>query len=268
MLKLRSIFATVLILCGALLGVIIVAYFVSTWLAGAAKIVAAPPTVELAIAHTPTATLTPTLEPATATITETFSAPRLNPSPTSTSARRATATASVTPSPSPSPTPTTTPAPVGALSAPQRIVIKKINADVQIVSMRWTAFVRDGRWQSQWDVPKNDVGHIFDTANPGERGNVVLAGHNNLYAAVFKKLYTLNPGDEIEIHNRQKKRFLYRVVESYIVAEEGQPIAKRLENARVMEPTQDARLTIISCWPEWSNVYRAIIIAKLIGTLN
>ncbi|OQZ00098.1 MAG: hypothetical protein B6D41_00325 [Chloroflexi bacterium UTCFX4] len=271
--KLRPVLAALLVFFGVFLAVFVGLSFLLNWRAGVSKIVDAP-TIELAVAPSPTVTLTAArpLDTPTAPLTETF-IPLALPSSTVaiTRANTAAPTPSRTPTVSPTatlPLPTITPARTGQLSAPQRIVIEKINVDAKVVPMRWSAYVANGRWQSQWDVPKNDAGHIYDTPNPGERGNVVLAGHNNLYAAIFKKLYTLEPGDEIKIYNSARQGFVYRVVQSFIVAEEGQSLAKRLENARVMDPTQDARVTIISCWPEWSNEYRAIVIAKLVGAVN
>lgn len=271
--KLRIVFAALLIFFGVALALFIGMSFLSSWSVGAAKIAQEPTLAlgaELSSTTTPSATLTffpPTVSPTKTDLRQ------MHPSSTAATTRAITAAPTPSPLRTASPTlvvatPTITPAPVGKLPAPQRIVIEKINVNAKVVPMRWSAYVADGRWQSQWDVPQNDAGHIYDTPNPGELGNVVMAGHNNLYAAIFKKLYTLNPGDKVEIYNSAGQGYLYRVVESYLLAEEGQPPAKRVENAKVMNPTNDARLTLISCWPEWSNEYRAIVIAKLVGRVN
>jgi sortase A len=157
---------------------------------------------------------------------------------------------------------------VGRLARAVRIVIPKIHIDSPVVEMGWTIVQEGGESIAEWNVPDSQVGHSIGTANPGERGNVVLSGHNNLFAAVFRKLYTLAPGDEITLYNSSGQGFVYRVAQSYIVKEAGQSLAQRQANASVLLPTKDARVTLTSCWPETSNTHRAIVIAVLSGEVQ
>ena len=163
------------------------------------------------------------------------------------------------------PPPPTLP-PVGRLSKPVRVVIPQIGVDSTVVAMSYKLVPDDsGQLNAIWNVPDSQVGHAINSANPGENGNVVLSGHNNLFARVFRKLYTLKPGDEITLYNAVGQAFLYRVNQSYIVPEAGASEQQRLANAGVLLPTSDARLTLTSCWPETSNTHRAIVIAALEG---
>ncbi len=214
---------------------------------------------------TPLPTVTRTVTPsASPTQLETRATQTTRPLGTRTPTRRA-ATATYALTPSPSPVPAWYGAPIGSLSRAARIFIPTLNVDAPILEMGWKDTLLDGKLVTDWDVPLNEVGWSLNSANPGERGNVVMAGHNNLGTAVFKKLYTIKEGDEIIVTNAAGTSFLYRVALSYIVAERDVPMAKRLENAKSMQPTNDARLTLISCWPEWSNSHRAIVIARLVG---
>ncbi len=216
---------------------------------------------------TPLPTVTRTVTPSASPIRlETPTAPVARPSRTSTPTRTA-ATATRTSTPSPSPIPASYGAPIGSLPRAARIRIPTLDVDAAVLEMGWKETLLDGKPVTDWDVPLNEVGWALNSVNPGERGNVVMAGHNNLGTAVFKKLYTLKEGDEITVTNAAGTSFLYRVALSYIVAERDVPMAKRLENAKVMQPTNDARLTLISCWPEWSNSHRAIVIARLVGEI-
>ena len=43
------------------------------------------------------------------------------------------------------------------------------------------------------------VGHMVDSAHPGEPGNVVLAGHRITHGEPFRRLPDLQPGDEVVI---------------------------------------------------------------------
>jgi sortase A len=46
-----------------------------------------------------------------------------------------------------------------------------------------------------------------------------------------------------------------------ILPERDQPIEVRLANARYIQPTDDERLTLITCWPYESNTHRVVVIA-------
>jgi sortase A len=154
--------------------------------------------------------------------------------------------------------------PVGSMSRPVRIVIPVLHLDAPVTEMLRDVLTENSAQVSDWQVPKYQVGHAAGSANPGERDNVVMSAHNNLYNALFRKLYTMRPGDEITVYNAAGAAFLYRVAQSYIVQEVGVSFEQQVANAQVMLPTQDARLTLISCYPENNNTHRAIVIAQLI----
>jgi sortase A len=158
--------------------------------------------------------------------------------------------------------------PAGSMSRAVRIVIPVLHLDARVVEMPDTVVMENGEQVSDWQVPKYEVGHAVGSANPGERDNVVMSAHNNLYTALFRKLYTMKPGDEITLYNAAGAAFLYRVFQSYIVQEVGVSFEQQVANAQVMLPTQDARLTLISCYPENNNTHRAIVIAQLLDLPN
>ncbi len=47
-----------------------------------------------------------------------------------------------------------------------------------------------------------------------------------------------------------------------ILPDRGQPDEVRRENARWIQPTEDERITLTTCWPYTSNTHRLIIVAK------
>lgn len=154
--------------------------------------------------------------------------------------------------------------PTASSSRPIRIIIPVLNLDATVTEMQQNVVIENGAQVSDWQVPKYDVGHAAGSANPGERGNVVMSAHNNLYTALFRKLYTMKAGDEITLYNAAGRSFLYRAAQSYIVQEVGVSFAQQVANAQVMLPTKDSRLTLISCYPENNNTHRAIVIARLL----
>jgi sortase A len=80
------------------------------------------------------------------------------------------------------------------------------------------------------------VGHLADTALPGESGNVVLAGHRDTF---FRPLKRVHAGDAITLKTRDGD-FKY-VVESTAVVP---PSA-----VHVLQPAAGRTLTLITCFP-------------------
>jgi sortase A len=50
-----------------------------------------------------------------------------------------------------------------------------------------------------------------------------------------------------------------------ILPEKYQEIDVRMDNARWILPSDDERLTLVTCWPATSNTHRLIIVARPLG---
>ena len=105
----------------------------------------------------------------------------------------------------------------------------------------------------EWEVSPMDVGHHEGTGNPGEPGNVVLAGHRDINSALFRDLDRLQPGDEVYVSNSLGE-YRYIVEESLVVSP---------NYVQVMDPTEDERVTLITCTPIGLATQRLVVIAKL-----
>jgi sortase A len=137
----------------------------------------------------------------------------------------------------------------GGPSTISRIVIPVINLDKKVIEVSWTVQKQtDGQEVMVWDVDKYRVGHHKGTSNPGDGSNIVLAGHSGGYAYPFNDIYYLKPGDLIELYSNNQV-YQYTVTEHILVDEVGQPLEKRLENARYIEPTDEEMITMVACWP-------------------
>lgn len=176
---------------------------------------------EQELAATPLVTATPEPTPSPT--------PTVQPSPTRSS--RSTAVASATPAPTATTPPTATPAPRPA----QRIVAPKIKLDSRVVESP----IKNGLWE----VPKFVAGHLELTANPGEAGNIALAGHVESISSgnVFANIDGLEVGDEISVFT-DREEFRYRVAEKRIV---------KNNDISVVQPTQVETLTLITCYGTW-----------------
>lgn len=118
----------------------------------------------------------------------------------------------------------TTPAPVS--DGLTRLVIPKIQLDAVVV---------EGTSRHQLLV---GPGHIVNTAFPGGAGNDVITGHRDTF---FRHIFELNKGDVIELQ-RNGSTYQYEVTGKKIVDP---------SDVSVIQPTQDAQLTLITCYPTY-----------------
>ena len=150
------------------------------------------------------------------------------------------------------------PTPVIAGDPPDRIVIPAIQLDAPVQVVGW--HMEQGA--SVWDVPALRVaGWLKTSALAGKKGNTVLDGHHNIEGEVFRRLVDLKPGDVVELFARDNV-YRYGVTEKHILPDRDQPIQVRIANAKWIEPTNDERLTLVTCWPYTSNTHRLIIVAR------
>ena len=138
---------------------------------------------------------------------------------------------SITPQPIPTPGP----------GQATRIQIPAINVDAQIVP------------GDTWDQLKKGVGFHLGTANPGERGNLVLSAHNDVFGEIFRYLDQLKPGDDVIIYSGSQ-RFRYTISQSRIVAP---------TQVDVMASTNEPTVTLISCYPYLVDNKRIAVVGQL-----
>ena len=98
-------------------------------------------------------------------------------------------------------------------------------------------------------------GHYPDTPMPGQPGNAAIAGHRTTYGAPFFELDQLEMGDEILVRTLQGE-FRYEVDRISVV---------RPTQVEVLDPTEEARLTLTTCNPRFSAAQRLIVSAVLSG---
>jgi LPXTG-site transpeptidase (sortase) family protein len=143
---------------------------------------------------------------------------------------------------------------------PRRIVIPAIDLDAPVQPVKLIVS-RNGR-TAEWGVPSGRVsGWHSASARLGEPGNLVLNGHHNIRGRVFARVKDLRPLDQIIVIGERRK-VTYEVVERKLLLERGQPLAVRIENAQWIMPTEDTRLTLVTCWPPTDNSHRLIVIAR------
>jgi sortase A len=133
------------------------------------------------------------------------------------------------------------PIPTPGPQAPTRIVIPAIGVDAEVVE------------GDDWEQLKYQVGHHLHTANPGQRGNLVLSAHNDIYGKIFRDLDELDLEDEVVVYAGEQS-FTYRVKATRIVAP---------TEVSVMAPTTRPVVTLISCYPYLVDTHRIVVIGEL-----
>lgn len=153
-----------------------------------------------------------------------------------------------------------TPTPTGPI-LPDRLVIPRIELDIPVVELGWSTnrTISDAIF-SEWDVAAHAAGWHKNSALPGQGGNVVMSGHNNILGAVFRQLDQLRRDDEITVYSGAEIH-TYQVERVLIVPETNASAEQRRENAQWIEPTEETRLTLVSCWPRNDNTHRIIVVA-------
>jgi LPXTG-site transpeptidase (sortase) family protein len=153
---------------------------------------------------------------------------------------------------------TATPLPI---YRPDRIVIPSLKLDAPIVPIGLKEVEIQGQTLEQWVAPNKFAAGWQSTSAPlGVIGNTVLIGHHNIDGEVFRDIHTLQEGDQIFLYSGDKV-FAYKVGLNMILKERFQPVEVRLKNALWIMPSQDERLTLVTCWPYESNTHRVIIVA-------
>jgi len=126
--------------------------------------------------------------------------------------------------------------------APTRLAIPSINVDVTVVE------------GDDWEQLKKGGGHHIGSANPGERGNVVISGHNDIYGEIFRYLEKVKTGDEVIVYaSDQAYRYIVRAP----------PRIVEPDDVSVMYPTSKATVTLLTCHPYMVDTHRLVVIGEL-----
>lgn len=135
------------------------------------------------------------------------------------------------------------PVPTMGPRSPTRIVIPAINID-------WPVVEGDG-----WEELKVGIGHRIGTANPGERGNMVMSGHNDVYGEPFRDLEIIEVGKEVFVYSGPNA-FRYVIKTKRVVAP---------TDLSPLAPSQTPIVTLITCTPYRIDTMRLIVIGELVS---
>jgi len=129
-----------------------------------------------------------------------------------------------------------------------RIIIPKIHVNAPVVQ---TAPI-----QGVWEVADWAVGHLTTTPDPGAAGNAAYSAHDDIKGELFKRIGELAPGDSIQLRTRHAL-YTYAVINQQTVDP---------SDIHPLDPTTNATVTLISCYPYWVDTQRTIIQGVLKST--
>ena len=103
-------------------------------------------------------------------------------------------------------------------------------------------------------VLSSALGHVENTALPGEDGNCCIAGHRNyVFGKYFNRLDEVTVGDVIELKTKDSL-YIYEVVSTEVV----EP-----EEVSVLDYAEGKNLTLITCTPFMVGTHRLIVHAVM-----
>ncbi len=133
------------------------------------------------------------------------------------------------------------PVPTPGPRSPTRIVIPGITIDWPVVE------------GDSWEELKQGIGHRVGSANPGERGNLVLSGHDDVYGEPFRDLEKLDVGKDVLVYAGGTS-FRYVIKAKRVVAP---------NDLSVLVPSKNPVITLITCTPYRVDTSRLILIGEL-----
>jgi LPXTG-site transpeptidase (sortase) family protein len=133
-----------------------------------------------------------------------------------------------------------------------RVAIPSIDLDASVSPVGMV--FRGG--ELRYDVPQREAGQYVGSAAPGTAGNTVIGGHvaRGGGSGVFARLPQVRAGDVVEVY-RGDEVFRYFITEVRVVAADA---------TYVMRPTQEATLTLITCFPDDNYAERLVVVGRLL----
>jgi len=158
-------------------------------------------------------------------------------------------------------TPSSTPPAAVDMPPALHITIPAVGIDTDIIEVAPKTETIDGQLVASWQVADWVAGHHRGSADPGEVGNIVLAGHDDVRGEVFRGLHDIALGAEVLLTTADGVH-RYVVAEIHVRLERDAPLADRLATGQFIAPMPEERLTLITCWPYGIDDHRIIVVAK------
>lgn len=148
------------------------------------------------------------------------------------------------------------PTPAPSAGPVVRIVIPRLKVNRVVVPLGLITRGRSVDWNTDALFAtrnrKDLVGHLVTSVNPGDGGNIVLAGHNynnggNYWNGVFVNLKKLKPGDLIKLYTQNGGEFSYSVQRVKQVPWTQKTGSELEKHQNYIWPKPHEQLTLVTC---------------------
>jgi sortase A len=163
------------------------------------------------------------------------------------------------------------PYPADQTTGPVRVQIPEIGLDAPIIAMGWRVAMVDEKRATVWDVPLDKAGWHINSVGAGALGNTIVSGRQADGAAVFAPLAlgSIAVGQEVLLTDGDGITFVYEISEvTDPIPVTGATPDEIAQAATYFAPTNDARLTLVTGWPDFTTTHRIFAVATFVGVMR
>lgn len=163
------------------------------------------------------------------------------------------------------------PYPLDQTTGPVWVQIPAIGLDAPIIAMGWRVGLVDGDRTTVWDVPLDEAGWHINSAGAGGAGNTVVSGRQVEGSAVFAPLAlgSVAPGQQVLLTDGDGIVFIYEISEvTDPIPMTGATPDELARAATYFAPTDHARLTLVTGWPDFTTTHRIFAVADFVGVMR
>lgn len=163
------------------------------------------------------------------------------------------------------------PLPLTRALPPISLSIPNITLTVPVTHMGWRVAEINGVRTTEWEVPYAEAGWHVNSAGAGGAGNTVISGHQILGEAVFAPLALgdVVEGQKVLLTDQEGTIFVYQVAEvTEPIPATGATEAEKALVASYLLPSNDAKLTLATGWPDFTTTHYLFVVAEFQGMLK
>lgn len=163
------------------------------------------------------------------------------------------------------------PLPPDQTAGPVHLQIPAIQMEAPVIAMGWRLDTVDGRRTTVWDMPQEEAGWHINSAGAGGLGNTVISGRQVGGAAVFAPLAlgAVAVGQDVYLTDGDGLVFVYRIREvTAPIPVTGATTEEQAAAAAYFAPTDQAQLTLVTGWPEFTTTHRVFAVADFVGVVR
>jgi hypothetical protein len=134
--------------------------------------------------------------------------------------------------------------------------------------MGWTVTDVNGQRTTKWALPGDALGWHVNSVGAGAAGRTILSGQQAVGEALLAPLARgeIEAGQELLLTDSDGLTFVYRVTEVSEPIVLADPSAEeQAQAAAYVTPSDEAVLTLITGWPDFTTTHRVFAVAEFVG---